>query len=567
MFKDLFKKKLKAPWLEFYGGRKTSLKYPNVSMYMMLKHRATDFMDATAYDFMGTTATFKQFIAKIDRAARALADYGVKQGDAVTIVSANIPEAVIVIYAANKIGAVANVVHPLSSEADIKHALTLTGSKILFIMDMAYATAVEILPETKVKDVVVLSIKDSLHGLMKIGYSLTVGRKIGHIKKQPRVGSWGDFLGRASGVAHAVAAKTGGADPAAILYSGGTTGVPKGILVSNGAFNAHAVQSKEFASAELHPGNKVLGILPIFHGFGLSIGFHTMLCAGVTSVMLPKFDADGFHKILANKRPNIILGVPALFESMLSNPKIAKLDLSFIQMVICGGDKIQDSLKTECDRLLHSRGCDVEIMQGYGLTEYLAVASFGPQERVKMGSIGIPLADVYLKIVEPETDIEKLVGEMGEIVIHGPSMMDGYINSDEETNRALMKHSDGRVWLHTGDLGHMDEEGYFFFDQRLKRLIISSGYNVYPNHIESVIGEMEEVLIATVIGVPDKQRGQKAKAFVVLKTGVEPSGALKKQIMEHCKKNLPKFSLPWEIEFRESLPKTKLGKIAYTELK
>jgi long-chain acyl-CoA synthetase len=309
-----------------------------------------------------------------------------------------------------------------------------------------------------------------------------------------------------------------------------------------------------------------LGILPIFHGFGLSIGFHTMFCAGVGSIMLPKFEARAFHKILKKNRPNIKLGVPTLFEAFLNNKKIRKLDLSFLKLIICGGDALSNSLKRACDQVLSSGGCQTEILQGYGLTEFLAVASFGPQERAKAGSVGVPLADVYMKIVEPETDIAKPTGEIGEIVMTGPNMMVGYLNEEEETNRALIRHSDGRIWLHTGDLGYVDDEGYFFFSQRLKRLIISSGYNVYPNHIEEVITEMPEVLMVTAVGLSDEYRGQIAKAFIVLRDGVKPSGELRQEIMAHCRRNLPKYSLPREIEFRKSLPRTKLGKVDYRGL-
>jgi long-chain acyl-CoA synthetase len=535
-------------------------------MYRLLADKSAAFADATAYDFMGTKVSFKRFLRQIDRAARALKAYDVKRGDVVTVVSANIPEAIITIYAANKIGAVANVVHPLSSEADIRYALTLTGSKLLFVIDIAYATTAKVLQDSAVRDVVILSVRDSLAGVMRLGYNLTQGRKVGKIPSRHRQYSWREFLAQAHQVHDEVEVRTGRDDPAAVLYSGGTSGKPKGILLTNGNFNAHALQSNDFAP-ELHVGNSILGILPIFHGFGLSIGFHTMLCSGVTSIMLPKFDAGSFHKTLRNKRPNIILGVPTLFEAFVHNKKIHELDLSFIEFVICGGDAISNALKHECDKVLRNGGCRTEVMQGYGLTEFLAVASFGPQERVKLGSVGIPLADVFIKIVEPETDIEKPVGELGEIVITGPNMMRGYLNEDEETNRALVKHRDGHVWLHTGDLGHIDEEGYLFFEQRLKRMIVSSGYNVYPNHIEEVISGVDEVLLTTVVGVPDRYRGQVAKAFIVLKPGHKPTKALREKIMARCRENLPKYSLPRGLEFRDALPKTKLGKVAYTELK
>ncbi|MDR1032809.1 MAG: acyl--CoA ligase, partial [Candidatus Nomurabacteria bacterium] len=509
------KKQLKAPWLDYYGGRKTTLKYPDTSMYQLLKQRAAKYANKVAYNYFGTTVTFGQFMTKIDNTAKALVQFGVKRGDIVTIISANIPEAVAVIYAANKVGAVANVVHPLSSENDIKHALNLTKSKLLFVIDVAHKTTANVLLDTGVKDIVVLSPKHSLPGLTRLGYELTQGAKVGRIRRAPRLYTWPEFISKARRAPRVNAAKTTGDDPAVVLYSGGTTGKPKGILVTNMAFNAHAIQCPEFAP-EIRPGKSVLGILPIFHGFGLSFGFHVGLCNGVTNIMLPKFDAKGFHKTLRRYKPTIVLGVPTLFEAMLHDKKIRNMDLSFLELLICGGDILQNNLKASCDEAFAKAGCKAEVLRGYGLTEYLAGAVFTPRERAKHGCVGIPLADVYVKIVDPNTDKEKPLGEIGEIVIHGPSMMTRYLNEDDETSRTVVAHSDGHNWLHTGDLGYMDEDGYLFFEQRLKRLIISSGYNVYPNHIEEVIGCLDEVRAVTVVGMPDGHRGQVAKAFVVL---------------------------------------------------
>jgi long-chain acyl-CoA synthetase len=563
----IIKKRLKAPWLKHYGFRKKSLRYPNCSMYALLAKQAKRFPNVDAYEFFGKEVSFKRFIAKIDRAAQALTYFGVERGDVVTIISANIPEAIIAIYATNKLGAVANIVHPLSSEADIKYALTLTNSKFVFVIDVAYATLAGALNDTKtcVQHIVIISAQDSLNKLKKLGYKITQGRKVGKIPNRHCQYSYREFIIKSKGVADVKTANTRGKDPAVILYSGGTTGEPKGILVSNQAFNAHAFQAKDFAP-QVKVGNSILAILPIFHGFGLSIGMHAMWCAGVTTILVPKFEMKKFHRLLSRYEPNLILGVPTLFEAMLDDKKIGRADLSFIEMAVSGGDVLAPKLKDACDKFLRERGSKAVIIQGYGLTEYLAGAVMGPPERLKEGAIGYPIADTFVKIVEPDTDIEKPTGEVGEIVISGPNMMLGYIDAPKETNRVMFKHDDGHVWLHSGDLGRMDDEGYLYFEQRLKRLIVSSGYNIYPNHIESVISEVDGVMLVIVVGVPDHYRGQVAKAYVVPKDGIKGNNNLRRKIMEHCKKNLPKYSLPWQVIFRESLPKTKLGKVAYRKL-
>jgi long-chain acyl-CoA synthetase len=555
-----------APWLKYYDWRERHLEYPDISMYEQLSQQVDRTPDLIAIDYFGTKISYKAFRARIDKCAKALIGYNIKRGDAVTVISANTPEALTVIYASNKIGAIANIVHPLSSEADIKHAIELAQSEFVFVIDGAYAVAKQALAETKVRDIVVLSPADSMLPLMKTAYGLASGGKLRKALKNKRVMTYSGFISSARNVEDRVRVETGADTEAVILYSGGTTGTPKGVLLTNRAFVAHALQCPGFLKA-VKEGKKILGILPIFHGFGLSYGIHVGMCSGITNILLPKFDAKSFHKLLARKKPNIIVGVPTLFEAMAQNKKIAKLKLDFIDALVCGGDVLPNFQKKRIDKALYDCGCNVEILRGYGLTEYLAGAMFTPPERPKEGCTGIPLADVYVKIVEPGTDVEKPYGELGEIVIHGPSMMIGYVNNEEETAKTLRKHKDGLVWLHSGDIGKMDEEGYIFFEQRLKRLIISSGYNVYPNHIEDVIGEIEGVVAVTVVAAKDKYRGEVAHAYVVVeKEGIVADELMRRKIMAHCKKKLPKFSLPWKIMFRESIPKTKLNKVDYLKL-
>ncbi len=560
-----------APWLKLYGKRKKSLKYPSGSMYDEIRAAAEKYPEAIAYDYFGNKVTYGTFLAIIDRAAKSFVSLGAKKGDVISLCAPNTPEAIAVIYAINKIGAVANIFHPLSAPNEIRDYLNLAHSKIFVCIDIAWNNAKETLDQTEVAQTVIISPADSLPLFSFLGYKILqpkeLRKTLGQIlSKNKHAIGWSGFLGRGQVVVGDAYEKMRPHDVAAIIYSGGTTGKSKGIALSNLSFNATAMQAKSILPDYVQPGNKLLGIMPIFHGFGLGIGFHAVLCGGVTVAMLPKFDAKRFDKILSENKPNLLVGVPTLFEAMLKNKRIRKMDLSFIKLTISGGDNMVLPLQKNVNEFLRDHGSSAQILQGYGLAESLSMTCVNLIDAHRDGSIGIPLADTFFKIVEPQTYIEKKTGEVGEIVISGPTLMEGYVDNAKETNETLQVHPDGRVWLHTGDMGYMDEDGFIYFSGRLKRLIVSSGYNIYPNEVEDVIMRVPEVLLATVVGVDDKYRGQIAKAFVVLKDSVKPSDRVREDIMQYCRKNLAKYKWPRRIEFRKTLPKTKVGKVAYTEL-
>jgi long-chain acyl-CoA synthetase len=569
-------KKIATPWLKQYSKqRKKTLKYPKGSMYDEVLKAAEQWPDAMIYNYFGNKVNYATFMAQVDRAAHGLISLGAKKGDTISVCSANIPEAVTAIYAINKIGAVANIFHPLSAPNEIKEYVNLAGSRILIAIDVAWPNIKPILKDTEVERTIILSPADSLPMLPKIGYRFF--NNFFNIKEMQKnlvqilsgekhTMSWDEMLGRGQYVVGKAYEKMGGDDIAVIMYSGGTTGKSKGIALSNYSFNSTAVQAHDAFPDVTQPGYTILGITPIFHGFGLGVGIHTIFCSGAGTIMLPKFDAKKFDHILADTKPNLIVGVPTLYEAMVKNKKIRKLDLSFIKVAISGGDNMPSSLMKEVNQLLSKNGSKASILQGYGLTECLSVTCVNTQGSNREGSIGLPMPDTFFKIVEPDTYIEQKAGSMGEIVISGPTVMQGYVNNEVDTNKTLQMHPDGRVWLHTGDLGYMDKDGYVFFAQRLKRLIISSGYNIYPNEVEDAIMKVPHVLLVTVVGVDDKYRGQIAKAFVVLKGHTKPSDVIKEEIMQSCRDNLAKYKWPRAIEFRKTLPKTKIGKVAYTEL-
>lgn len=559
------KKEIKAPWYSFYNGVRTHLNYPDYGLYQSVKLTSEKYPNYVALNYFGNKTSYRRLIQKIDECAKSLKALGLKKEDKVTICMPNTPEAVIAFYAINKIGAVANVIHPLSAENEIKHALNLSKSKMIIAIDLAWKKLEKVLPKTKVKNTIIVSVMDSMPIVLGLGYFVTKGKDVQTPSYTDNVMNWKTFINKANFYNEETYVDVKGKEEAVILYSGGTTGTSKGIVLTNLNFNALGMQCYE-ACVNFRPGMSVLSILPIFHGFGLGICIHTVLSHGLTGIILPQFDAKSFDKLLKKYKPNAIVGVPTLFEALMLNKNIDDMDLSFVKCAISGGDNISASLKEKIDSFLKEHNSDATIREGYGLTECVAASCLMPYKEYRPGSIGIPIPDMYFKIVKIGTTEEVPFGKEGEITISGPTVMKEYLDNKEETKETLRKHKDGRIWLHTGDLGTMSEEGFVYFSQRLKRMIVSSGYNLYPSKIEKVIEELPFVLKSCVIGVPHSYKVEVAKAFVVLKEDVEANESIRNEIFDHCVKNLAKYSLPYEIEFIEELPKTKVNKIDYRKL-
>lgn len=557
--------KVKTDWYKYYNNIEKHLDYPDISIYEMLEKNSLNRKDIIAYNYFGNKKTYEDLLNEINNCSKSLKKIGVKEKDKVTICMPNTPEAIASFYAINKIGAIASMIHPLSAEKEIKYYLNITKSKVLFAIDLAWSKIEKIIKETKVEKVIILSVKESMPTLLRIGYNITKGRKLKKLNYTNNILNWNEFIELGKTYKKSTLVRAKGKKEAVILYSGGTSGYPKGILLSNLNFNALALQSIE-ACGCLKEQDKVLSIMPIFHGFGLGICIHTVFTFGGCAIILPQFSAQTFHKLLIKYKPNVIAGVPTLYEALINNKKMQKLNLYYLKCVISGGDSLSINLKKKLDTFLKEHGANIQVREGYGLTECVTGSCLTPANYYKEGSIGIPYPDTYYKIVKPGTIDELGYNEDGEIVLSGPSVMVGYLNQKEETKNTLKKHRDGLVWLHTGDLGYMDEEGFVYFKQRIKRMIISSGYNIYPQNIENVIDSHPSVLISCVIGIPHPYKQEVAKAFVVLKDGINETEELKNEILNYCKKELAVYSIPKEIEFRKSLPKTLVGKIAYNEL-
>ena len=562
---DVFrrKKEIPAPWSKYYTEEQLNMKIPNISMYEQVKRAAKKYPDNTAYEYFGKKVKFKKFMEQIEEASLSFQKLGIKKGDIVTLCMPNVPEVLISLYGLNKIGAIANMLHPLSAEEEIKENLISTKSKCLVMIDLFYHKIKDTIQDTEVKQVVFVSAADSMNIFMKIGYKLTQ-KKVLKYPKDKFYMSWRQFRRLSKKMEDTVTTSFGKDTPAVIIHSGGTSGTPKNVVIQNRAFIFSALQEKA-ALKQLHPGDCCLAIMPNFHGFGLSVLMHTPLVLGCYTILIPQFDSKKFDTMFKKTRPSCVLGVPTLFEALINCNNEKNLDLSFLKYVVSGGDLLSKNLEDRVNSYLKEHNSKAHITQGYGLSEALAAVCLAADEVNKSGSIGIPLPGNHVKIIDPATRETLPFNEVGEICINGKAMMMGYLNNESETNDALQVHKDGHVWLHTGDLGYMDEDGFVFYKGRQKRMIVSSGYNVFPSHIEEVIEAHPAVLQCSVVGVPHAYKQEVPKAFIVLKDGFHGL-FIKNEIKEYCKKNLAKYMVPAEFVYRKKLPKTKLGKVDFKKL-
>lgn len=551
-----------APWLNYYGKMPKHIEYPELTVYQLVAQTAKSCPELPAYEFFNRKTTYAAFLKKIDCAARALYALGIRKGDRVTLCLPNMPQALDCFYALNRIGAVSNMIHPLSAPKEILFYLNKSESKAVLTLDRFYGKVREAADQADCKPLLLIArMQDELNPVTKLGYCLTEGRKTPKLPKNGGYLLWSEALKNAS----PTLPEDDGvfSDCAGILYSGGTTGTTKGICLSNLNFNALALQTIAASGYPSIRGCSMLSVMPMFHGFGLGIGIHTALVGGAKCILVPQFSIKTYAELLRKKRPNFIPGVPTLFEALLRTKNLEKLDMSFLMGVFSGGDSLSVELKHKVDAFLRAHNAGSQIREGYGTTECVTASCLTPIDYARDGSIGVPFPDTFYKIVRIGTTEEAEPDEEGEICISGPTVMPGYLDDAEETAQALRRHSDNRIWLHTGDLGKMDKDGFVYFRQRIKRMIISSGYNIYPSQLENIIDGHEKVLLSCVIGVKDPYKMQKVKAYVVLCPGIAPTDAVRDELFAYCRERIAKYAMPYEIEFRTELPKTPVGKIAY----
>ena len=554
---DKFKYNEEKPWLKYYDRMPEHLNYYNGSMYDIVSDAAIKYPNNLALEYFDIKYNYKELIKEIDRVAVSLKKLNIVENECVTICMPNMPEAIFLIYAVNKIGGICNIIHPLSSTDEIKRALKETNSNIIFTTDVTYSKVKDI----NIKDIIVCEVSNSMNGIMHFFYNVKNKK---NMQYNENVIKWTSFIKNENEVINTHVSRSQNS-PAVIIYSGGTTGRQKGIVLSNLCFNA-LVSQCEAVCKEAKAGNSILSALPIFHGFGLCICIHVPLALGLKCILVPKINTLRINQLIKSKKPNLLPVIPSMLNIIVNSLPLGKTSFKSVKVILSGGDYLSEELKNKVESYFRKCGSIAHIQIGYGLSEATAFVSATSEAVKDNNNIGIPNPDNIIKIFDPGTDVELGSDKIGEICVTGPSLMLGYINQDKETDNVLKTHYDGKIWLHTGDLGYMTEDGVLHYQSRLKRMIISNGYNIYPIELEEIISKCEYVKQCIVVAIKHSVKSEVPKAVIVLKDNIELTNEIEKEIKEYCKKNIAKYAIPYEYEFRESLPITKVGKVDYRSL-
>jgi len=554
------------PWHRHYDtGVPTSLDIPDVCLDELLTRTAVKRPDQTALVFFDRVTTFSELDASVDRLAAALQARGVAPGDRVSVFMANCPQVVLAYEAIWRCGAVVVPSNPLYTAAEFAHQARDAGSKVAICMSMMWDRVQGALPATDIERVIVTSIKEALPGLKRLLFGLLKEKKGGHRADLSQVSNaeWlEEVMAAAPEKPEPVPVRA--TDPAVLMYTGGTTGLPKGATLSHRNMVANSMQGAAWSTGLVEGAEVMLTAIPLSHSYGMTVCMNHSIDRGYSQVIVPDArDIGGLLGVISKHRPTLFPGVPALYSAILTHPKVAagKVDLSSIKQCLSGAAGLPPEIQRRFQDATKGR-----LVEGYGLSEASPITHCNPlggEDRV--GSIGIPLPETDCRILDEETETTGVApGERGVMCISGPQIMSGYWKRDEDTASSLRSDDAGTVWLHTGDVAVMDEEGFFRIVDRKKDMILASGgVNVYPREIEDVLVEHPAIIEAGVIGVPTGSADQRAKAFVVLEPG---AAATADEIIEFCRERLARYKVPKQVEFRDELPRTFVGKVLRREL-
>jgi long-chain acyl-CoA synthetase len=546
------------PWLKSYEqGVPARIEYEEICMPHILDRTAQEFPEKTALIFQGYRMTFAEVKDMVDRFATCLADFGVKKGDSVAILLPNLIPCVVAYYAILRLGGIVVLNNPLYTDRELEHQFNDSGSEVLITLDLLGNRMIDLRPRTQIRQIVYTSIGDYLPFPKNFLFPLVAKKKklAADVKDAPDVFTWKDCVARYA--PHPPAVQIGFDDVATYQYTGGTTGVSKGVMLT------HANISKQMQQAErwfpkFHKGEEItLGALPLFHSFGMTTVMNFSIHMGWADILVPRPQPEQLLEAVRKFRPTFAPLVPTMYIGMLNHPDLNKTDMTCLKGCFSGSAP----LPVEVIREFEAKTGAV-IVEGFGMTETTPVTHINPFAggARKVGSVGVPISDTECRIVDLETGTTDMpLGEAGELIIKGPQVMKGYWNRPDETANTLREG-----WCYTGDIATMDEDGYFYIVDRKKDMILSGGFNIYPRDIDEVFYENDKVQEACAIGIPDPKRGENVKVFVVLKEGVRAS---EEELIEFCKTRLATYKLPTEIEFRDDLPKSTVGKVLRKELR
>ena len=554
-------------WMKHFSESSRNAEPPKMKVYSYFKEINKNRPGGVALYYYGTKITVKKMIDKIDECANALAAIGVKAGDTVSILSASTPESICLFYALNKIGATMNAIDPRLDKKSVARMIIGSGSKVLFVIDVAYALFAAIRAEIKQEHIIVQSAATSLPGFMKFAYKMATHYNIAYGKEG--IISWETFIKGAKNAVSTEAEYVGDAT-VAITYTGGTTGFPKGVMLTNDSINAVGF-SFLHAGIVYKPGQRFLGIMPIFSSYGLVCGIHMPMIMQQELALIPRFSPLKMGEYIKKFKPQHMIATPAFYEILINSEEMKGFDLSFMLTLGSGGDSMNAGLEEKLGEFMKTHNLRYPLAQGYGMSEVSAAATFCVNDRYKRGSVGIPCIATTIGIFDPETGEELGYNTQGEVCISGATIMKGYFNNKEETDHVMRKHADGQMWIHSGDIGMIDEDGFVYIQGRVKRMITRfDGHKVFPITIESFIAEHEAVHSCSVIGVDDRERmqGQYPMAVIELNSGIDESrrDEICREIYARCQEHLEQRGKPVAVVCVDEVPLTAMGKNDYRKL-
>ena len=536
-------------------------------MFKYLWDNNKEYLDNIALNYFNRRITYGEMFVNIKKAAKAFYALGVRAGDIVVMATVTTPETIYAFYGLNRLGAVSNMVDPRTSEEGIRDYIKEVNAKFVLTIDVALPKIRTAIKGTIVEKVIVVSPADSLPQPKKAAYLISNKLKGAAPKFFRGYISWADFIEQGRNK-KPVFSRYKKDTCCVIVHTGGTTGTPKGVMLSNDNLNASAVQC-HLSGFDFRRKHKWLGVMPPFIAYGIGNGLHLPLVIGMTLILLPKFDPNKYDVLLKKYKPNHIAGVPSHYNTIMNSRIMKDQDLSFLLSPIVGGDGTEERFEIKISKFLTVHNCRSNLTKGYGMTEVCAaVCATAMRDTNKIGSVGIPFTHSVVSVFEPQTDHELKYGEIGEICMLTPNTMIGYYNNKAETDLILRKHSNGSMWIHSGDLGYLDEDGCIFIKDRIKRMIIRhDGFKVYPSQIEKTVVASDVAASCCAVGVEDIEhsQGRLPIAFVVLNDKANKR-TVKAELHDLCRKELPEYAQPVDFVFIDKMPLTPIGKVDFMTL-